>query len=62
MYTCTCKKGYRGHTCMEKDPCFPNPCGVNGQCMERAGGAVICKCSEGWLGQLCDGKLSITIY
>ncbi|XP_066931947.1 fibropellin-1-like isoform X2 [Clytia hemisphaerica] len=54
MYTCTCKKGYRGHTCLEKDPCFPNPCGVNGQCLERSGGAVICKCNQGWLGQLCD--------
>ena len=55
MYTCTCKRGYRGHTCIEKDPCFPNPCGVNGQCLERSGGAVICKCIQGWLGQLCDG-------
>ena len=31
---CKCRPGWRGPACEYPDPCYPNPCGMNGVCYE----------------------------
>jgi len=49
-YTCDCKPGYefRGGTCVEINPCDPNPCGV-GVCEKSGPFKYSCNCPEGFV-------------
>ena len=57
LYTCTCKSGYRGKQCREKDPCKPNPC-QNGICADM-NGLTACNCTRGWMGESCESKCNV---
>ena len=40
------------------DPCYPNPCGINGNCRPSTGGSFVCSCAPGYFGTPCRPECS----
>ena len=43
------------------DPCLPNPCLNDGECINEDGKAA-CKCKGRFIGQYCESKIFIRAY
>ena len=51
---CMCPDGYTGSDCsMDIDDCASNPCGANGQCIDRFI-SFTCNCTSPYTGMNCD--------
>jgi len=55
-FTCACPTKYDGTTCeIEKpDPCVPNPCENEGECISASEESFNCTCATGYEGDLCE--------
>ena len=50
---CSCRYGYSGATCSQRDLCAPNPCTNGGTCVSD-GTTIRCVCRPGFKGDLCQ--------
>lgn len=46
-----------GFVCQAKDPCSPNPCHHDGQCLISGENDFECDCAKGYTGLKCERKL-----
>ena len=46
---------------LDTDPCYPNPCQHNGNCLNDGRNAFKCNCTQGFKGYKCDSKLFVYI-
>ena len=46
---------------LDTDPCYPNPCQHNGNCLNDGRNAFKCNCTQGFKGYKCDSKFTAYI-
>ncbi|XP_071784509.1 cadherin EGF LAG seven-pass G-type receptor 2-like isoform X3 [Asterias amurensis] len=58
LYKCECPPGFTGNYCTtEINYCYSNPCGSNGQCVQKEAGYT-CVCKENFAGPNCEFDFS----
>ncbi|XP_022101231.1 cadherin EGF LAG seven-pass G-type receptor 2-like [Acanthaster planci] len=54
LYRCECPPGFTGNYCTtEINYCYSNPCGSNGQCIQKEAGYT-CVCNDNFAGPNCE--------
>ena len=60
-FMCTCCAGFTGQLCDSQlqppNPCHPNPCLNNGQCMPNGMGGFHCLCPNDFTGSICEQSI-----